>query len=175
MNSMFVSNPIASFPSYNTGLLIRYRFNDNYTLRTAVSSFNPENGYYYTAELDYEKNSLNLRPIFYTTIDSNNNLNGAGISWDYTLNKNGFWGRLSKNLNKNLYHFALGYIRKGILLKKSILEIAYGLIEGNFSQHAVETYYRKKIVKHFWITADLQYIKEEKEDIVYGLRTELSF
>ena len=175
MNSMFVSNPIASYPSYNAGILIRYRFNDTYTLRTAVSSFDPEDGYYYTIELDYGKNTLNLRPIFYTTINAYNNFNGTGISWDYTFNKNGFWGRLSKNLNENLYHFSMGYVRKGFLMKKSILGIAYGFVEGDLSQYALETYYRKKIVKHFWITADLQYIKEKKKDMVYGLRTELSF
>jgi hypothetical protein len=175
MNSMFVNNPISYLPSYNPGVLVRYEFNDIYTIRTGISTFDPEDGYYYAVELDYGKNNLNFRPIFYITIDSDDNFSGIGISWDYTLNKNGFWGRISKNLNENLHHFSIGYVKKEFLLKNSTAGIAYGIIDGNLKQRAAELYYRKKIVNHFWITGDIQYIEEKKEDLVYGLRTELSY
>ncbi len=112
-----------------------------------------------------------LTPPYYYYLFGSFEYKGFGLSSDYTYKNLGFFFRAGKNNTdfKNFYSFG-----ETINFKHwGDLGLGYSFLYNNQSKNnlkAIEFYHRYKISKYISFTTDLQYLKEEKERLIYGFR-----
>ncbi len=176
LNSMFINNPVASLPSYNPGLYVHYQLFKNTGISGVYIKNSPDSGYTGIIEIEHETEKLNVKP-YYFYVFGGEEYKGAGLSVDYTVNsRHGLFFRGGMSNGDYDYFLSLGTEVKNLFTKDRV-GFAYGFIKGE-SVHSItacECYYTVNLSKHLSITADLQYIKESKEDVVAGGRVYLSY
>ncbi len=176
LNSMFINNPVASLPSYNPGAYLHYQMSDRAGITGVYIKNSPDEGYTGILEVEYETEKLNVRP-YYFYVFGGEEYKGTGLSMDYTVNSRYglfFRGGMSDG---DYRHFISGGAEIKKIIAQDRLGVAYGFIKGDKTDNisACECYYSVNINKHLSVTADLQYIKEKKEDVVAGGRIYLSY
>ena len=176
LNCAFVNNPIAALPSYNPGVYLHYKVSDSTGISGVYMQNKPDKGNVGILELEYETENIGIRP-YYFYIFGGEEYKGFGISGDYSFGDKGVFLRAG-NSNTDYDYFISGGFEISNILNKDKIGIGYGYIHGKKDAenvHTFETYYSYSINTHTTLTADVQYMKESKEDFIYGGRLYLSF
>ena len=177
LNSAFVNNPIAVLPSYNLGVYLKYKFNEDNSLSAVFMDNSPEDDNVFITEYEMEKDFYGFRIFGFQTTKTSQN--GIGISADYTFNGNlglFFRGGYS-NTDYNVF-LSLGFEKFKIILDKDSIGLAYGFINGKGYTRDIniaEIFYEVNPKDFIAITFDVQYMKEVNEDFIFGARLYLSY
>ncbi len=170
LNPVLVNNPIALLPSYNLGVNLNIRFNNYLSTDILYMRNKPDSGNVGIFEMDLSLNNLNLRPYYYYLFGSSE-VKGIGISADYTYKNLGFFFRYGKNNTdfKNFKSFgvSLDFNQFGNI------GLGYGFMYNNPDNDnvkVVEFYHKYNFNKQISFSTDIQFLKEERERLVYGFR-----
>jgi len=167
MNSVFVNNPVAYIPSYNLGFLLNYKAEKNLRLKFAFSDYEPEDGNYLSFEADFLAENFNIRPYYYRVTGSN--IEGIGLSSDFTYENLGLFLRLGSSLVGNTNHFSTGIQYK--ISRYDVVGIGYSSTKEIKEIPVIESYYKKIFTENIHISVDIQYIDNR---YVYSVRGHLS-
>ena len=170
LNPSLVNNPIAVLPSYNLGANLKLKLTDYLETDILYMENKPDNGNVGAIEFDFSFKNLNLRPYYYYLFGNSEN-KGFGLSGDYTYRNLGLFFRLGKNNTdyKNFYSFGINTDLK----KFRNIGIGYSFTYNNPDANnikVIEFYHNYKFTEQITFTTDLQYLKEDKERLVYGFR-----
>ncbi|SNZ06400.1 Carbohydrate-selective porin, OprB family [Persephonella hydrogeniphila] len=177
LNDMFVNNPIASIPSYNFGSYIRYNLDGKIGLSGVYIQNKPDKGNTGILEIEFETENFSVRP-YYFYVFGGEEFKGFGISADYAFNENfGIFFR-GGNSNRDYNYFVSAGFEKKRIITQDKIGVGIGQMKGKSGVKdisACECYYTVAVDKHLSISGDIQYIKEKKEDIVFGGRIFFSY
>lgn len=176
LNDIFVNNPIATIPSYNPGFYIKYSPIKSVSVSGVFIQNKPEKGNVGIAEVEYETETLSIRPYYFYVFQEKHK--GFGVSSDYA-----FSDRFGVFFRGGISNVEYDYLLSGgFEIKKWITDnkigVGAGFIKGKAgieNIYVCECYYTVNLNKHLYISGDLQYIKEKREDIVLGGRVYLSY
>ena len=177
LNSAFINNPIAVLPSYNLGIYLKYKLTDEDSVSTVLMDNSPEDESVFIGEYERETDIYGLRIYGFQTTKTNQN--GIGLSSDYKLEKDlgvFFRGGYS-NTNYDLF-LSSGFEKFKILYDKDSLGFAVGFVNGKEDTKNIyisEIFYEIKPKEFLAITFDLQYMKEIKENFIFGTRLYLAY
>ena len=174
LNSPFVNNPVAPLPSYNVGVYLKYS-QKNREYKLVIIDNDPDKGTSAIFQFNYNKNNLNIRPYLYNVFGVDDTNNGFGLSADYTKGKTGLFFRMGIPFQNQNSFYSLGLDRKNIWLGRDKIGLAFGFINKNKNAFITEFYYSKHITKHVSASADIQYMKENRDDLILGGRLYLSY
>ena len=177
LNDVFVNNPIAVIPSYNPGFYIKYSFHQNISVSGVFMQNKPDKGDVGIAEIEYETESLSVRP-YYFYVFSGHEHKGFGISSDYA-----FSDRFGVFFRGGISNVDYDYLLSGGFEAKKLITddkvgVGAGFIKGKAETENIyvcECYYTVNLNKHLYVSGDLQYIKEKREEVVLGGRVYFSY
>ena len=93
---------------------------------------------------------------------------GFGVSGDVVISENtGIFLRIGSG---NSQDFLSGGFEIREVLFKDKLGLGYAYLHGKRNTYVSELYYSVEIRKYFSVSFDLQYLKESRDTIIYGLR-----
>jgi hypothetical protein len=172
LNSAFVNNPIAVLPSYNLGVYLKYKINESNSLSTVVIDNSPERET--SVIVEYEKLIENYSFQIFGFKTTKTDQSGIGISSDFTLNeKIGVFFRGGyTNSDYNIF-VSGGFEKFKNIVDNDSIGFAVGFINGKNSLKNIyvsEIFYEINLDKHIALTLDIQYMKENKEDLILGTR-----
>ncbi len=174
INSAFTNNPIAVLPSYNLGVYLKYSQGRN-EYKLVIIDNDPDSGTVGIFQINHSGKNWNIRPYIYNVFGGESTDNGLGISADYSLKKTGYFLRIGIPFKNQNSFFSGGFERKTIFNKNDRLGFAVGVINKDKNTIISEIYYGKEITKHLSITGDLQYMKENQDNLILGGRVFLSY
>lgn len=177
MNSTFVNNPISPLPAYNPGTMLGLKMSKNKKFKMLYMDNSPNKGQFLAFEYIHRRNSLNIRPYFYTTVSTTieKKKEGLAISTDYKIKSIGLFARVGRSTNSKNKFITTGLELEDFILKDSFLAIGYGYIYQNINQVIIEAYYKKELSQYFSFTVDIQYINEQTDIWIYGSRLNFIF
>ncbi len=176
LNDVFVNNPIAALPSYNSGVYIHYQITDSTGVSGVYMQNKPDKGNVGIVEIEYETENIGVRP-YYFYVFGGEELKGFGLSGDYSFGNKGVFLRVG-NSNTDQDYFVSGGFEISNIFKNDKFGFGYGYIHGKNNTddiHVSEAYYSYTLDKHTTLTADIQYMKEIEENFIYGGRLYISF
>jgi porin len=174
INSAFTNNPVAPLVSYNLGIFLKYS-EDNKEYKLVLIDNDPDEGYVGVIQGNYYIKNWNIRPYIYNLFGSDNKDSGFGLSADYTKGKIGYFIRIGIPFYKQSSFFSGGFQLRKIKFKDDQIGLAFGLINKEKNAYISEGYYLINLTKHIALTFDIQYMKEFKDDVIFGGRLYLSY
>ncbi len=174
LNNAFVNNPVAPLVSYNPGIFLKYS-DENKEYKFVLIDNDPDDGYVGVFQFNYSGQNWNIRPYVYNVFDTNSDNNGFGVSADYTQGKTGYFFRIGIPFQNQNSFYSAGLEKRFIKSKKDKIGFALGIINKQKNAYLSEFYYAFNINKHISTTFDIQYMKEYKDDIIFGGRLYLSY
>ena len=166
LNTALINNQVVPLPSYNPGAYLHYELSRNLALSLLYIDNEPDPGNAGILQLEISAGGFNLRPYYSYVFGGNSK--GFGISGDITLSeKAGIFFRFGSG---NSQDFLSGGFELRKLLFNDKLGLGYAYLKDKLSHSVVELYYSLKILKYLTVSLDIQYLNEEKEAFIYGLR-----
>lgn len=177
LNDVFVNNPIAAIPSYNPGFHIKYNLHENISFSGVFIQNKPDKGDVGIAEIEYETEDISVRPYYFYVFGGHEH-KGFGISSDYAFSDRFgvFFRGGTSNVDYN-YLLSGGFETKKLITDDKV-GMGAGFIKGKAGVENIyvcECYYTVNLNKHLYISGDLQYIKEKKENVALGGRVYFSY
>ncbi len=175
---MFVNNPLSPLPAYNPGVAFEANLSEKVSISTVYMENKPDDGNFGAIEFRYRWDPINLRPYYYYVFNGEEN-KGLGISTDVSLTD--AWGLFFRGgiLNQDQDWFiSTGFQKEKTISPKDTVGFGIGMMHGKSSiknVYAAETYYRYKLLERLSFSIDIQYLKELKEDLVYGGRLHIEY
>lgn len=166
LNTALINNPVVSLPSYNPGAYLHYELSPNLALSLLYIDNEPDPGNAGILQIEISTANFNLRPYYSYVFGGDSK--GFGISGDLTLSESlGIFFRFGSGSSQD---FLSGGFELKNLLFKDKLGIGYAYLKEKISRSVAELYYSLKIIKYLTVSFDIQYLKEEKEAFIYGVR-----
>ena len=177
LNSAFVNNPIAVLPSYNLGIYGRYKLDSKNSLAIVFMDNSPENENVVITQYEKEDENYSVRIYAFNTTETDRR--GIGISSDFNVNENlgAFFRGGYANQDLNIF-ISAGFEKFNNFFDKDSFGFAIGFVNGkNYEKdiYIVETFYEINPEEFISLTFDIQYMKQFKEDFIFGTRLYLSY